>query len=181
MHSWTTTKAYIPCSFCQHSPSLDEASSGPRILLVPEPAPRRVLLQSIKVAKTLDDTDASATPPRRRRRASQSLFAPASLHISAAQCLYWAWPIATPLQPCCGPALRQTENTKLASTCRTPVAVNHQNLQPPTLMTDANIVITSLRRISHSFVLSLAGSTESPTHLRPDLGPEALGSAAQQI
>jgi hypothetical protein len=46
-------------------------------------------------------------------------------------------------------------------------------------MTDANIVITSLRRISHSFVLSLAGSAESPTHLRPDLGPEALGSAAQ--
>lgn len=51
----------------------------PRILLVPEPAPRRVLLQSIKVAKTLDDTDASATPPRRRRRASQSLFAPREL------------------------------------------------------------------------------------------------------
>jgi hypothetical protein len=38
----------------------------------------------------------------------------------------------------------------LASTCRTPVAIKHQNLQPPTLMTDANIVITSLRRISHS-------------------------------
>jgi hypothetical protein len=129
----------------------------PRILLVPGPAPGSVLLESIKVAKTLDDTDtdtdASATPPR-RRRASQSLFAPASLHISAAQCLYWAWPIATPLQPCCGPALRQTENTKLASTCRTPVAIKHQNLQPPTLMTDANIVITSLRHISHSFVLS---------------------------
>jgi hypothetical protein len=61
-------------------------------LLVPEPAPRRVLLENIKVAKTLDytDTDASAPPLLRRDDDDVHLGAflpPASLHISAFQCL----------------------------------------------------------------------------------------------
>lgn len=106
-----------------------------RILLVPEPAPRRVLLENIKVAKTLDytDTDASAPPLLRRDDGDVHLGAflpPASLHISAFQCLRWAWPIATPLQPCCGPALRQTETPNWRRLVQTLVAVNHQNLQP---------------------------------------------------
>lgn len=150
-----------------------------RILLVPEPAPRRVLLENIKVAKTLDytDTDASA-PPLLRRDDDVHLgaFLPTRelthLCISVpplgvANCN----PTSALLRPRSSP----NRNTKLASTCPNPG--RRQPPEPPTLMTDVNIVITSLRRISHSSVLSLAGSAESPTHSRPDLGPEALGSA----
>jgi hypothetical protein len=129
----TIAKAHMICSFCQHSPSLKETFRR-RGLLLPEPRSTIIRLESHKGGKYPQEHQhrrfhRSAPNPRRRRA-----FAPVRIRSPR-------WPIGTPPQPCYGPAPRQTETPNWRR------LVNPG--QPPTLMTDEDIVITSFRLSPH--------------------------------